>query len=331
MTRAAAAIFVASVAAAALIGGASRATITEAAGQLGPPPLGLDLYAPVPPDNPPTPEKVALGARLFFDPILSADGTIACASCHRPDRAFADAGATSAGVRGRRTTRNTPTVLNAAYRKSFFWDGRIRTLEEQVVQPIVNPNEMASLLDAAVGRLESRTDYRSAFDGAFGDGVNAANLARALATYVRTLRSGDSPADRYTAGDGTALDSDARAGLGLFRGRANCVQCHFGPLFSDDRFHNTGVSYGGPDPGRAAVTGDERERGRFRTPSLRDVALTAPYMHDGSMSTLDEVVAFYDRGGNSNPHLDPEIRPLRLTPLERRQLAAYLDALTGRH
>ena len=200
---------------------------------------------PVPAGNIPTPAAAALGKQLFFDPILSADGSVSCASCHRPERAFADAVARSSGVFGRRAARNTPSILNAGYGTALFWDGRARTLEDQVLQPITNPDEMGATLLEVVRRLADRPTYRDLFRSSFNEDVTAANLARALATYVRTMRAGGSAADRYAAGDETALDADARAGLRLFQGKARCVECHFGPLFTDERFHNTGVGWGG--------------------------------------------------------------------------------------
>ena len=298
-------------------------------GGFGAPPLGLDLFVPALPEHPPTAVLADLGERLFFDQLLSADRTLACASCHRPDHGFADVTAASEGVFGRRTTRNTPSLFNAAYGTFFFWDGRVQTLEEQVVQPISNPNEMGLPLPELVERLRARPEYREVFRAAFDGEATAENLARALASYVRTLRSGDSPADRYAAGDPDALDVGARAGFKLFRGKARCVECHIGPILTDERFHNTGVGWGGGDTGRFAITGDPTDWGRFNTPSLRNVALTAPYMHDGSMQTLETVVDFYDGGARPNQNLDLEIQPLQLTPEEKHQLVLYLRALTG--
>lgn len=295
-----------------------------------PTPVGLDEYYPVPDDNPLTREKIALGERLFFDPLLSGDSTVACASCHQPARAFSDSLSRSVGVRGLTTQRNAPTILNRAYGTSLFWDGRAASLEQAVVQPIQNPAEMNLPLPALVERLRASQHYRTEFASTFPDRVTAENLARALASYVRSLRSGNAAIDRFLHGDRGALSPEAQAGMRMFNGRANCVACHVGPTFADEKFHNTGVSWGTEDVGRHAVTGSEEDRGVFKTPSLRNVALTAPYMHDGSFRTLDEVVEFYNRGANPNPHLDPEIKPLRLTAEEQRQLVAFLRALTGR-
>ena len=294
-----------------------------------PTPFGLDEYYPVPADNPLTPAGVALGRRLFFDPVLSRDSTVACASCHLPDRAFSDSVVFSRGVAGQRTTRNAPSILNRTYGNALFWDGRAATLEEAVVEPIENPREMALSLRRLVRRLAGDSAYGAAFARAFGDGVSERTVARALASYVRTLRSGNAPADRYLAGDTAALSPEARRGLRVFAGRGNCIACHVGATFTDERFHNTGVAWGGGDPGRFAVTGDSADLGAFKTPSLRNVAVTAPYMHDGSLATLDDVIAFYDGGGTANPRLDPEIRPLGFSAEERRALRAFLEALTG--
>ena len=292
-------------------------------------PVGLDEYFPVPDDNPLSSAMVALGKRLFFDPLLSLDRTLSCASCHRPAQAFADSTPRSRGVGEQETRRNAPSILNRAYGQSLFWDGRARSLEEAVVQPIENPAEMALSLAALVARLQRDRGYRAEFTRAFPDSVSAPNVARALATYVRTLRSGDAPVDRYLRGARSALPAEAQAGMRLFNGKANCVTCHVGPIFSDEKFHNTGVSWGLGDTGRQSATGNEEDRGKFKVPSLRNAALTAPYMHDGSIATLEAVIEFYDRGGTPNPNRDPEVHALGFTALEKRALLAFLKSLTG--
>lgn len=298
-------------------------------------PLGLDAYMPIPEENPITPEKVSLGRRLFSDRRLSRDQTVACATCHDPNRAFTDGRAVSIGVFGRKGTRSVPTLLNRGYGASHFWDGRVAHLEEQVLKPIQDPTEMDMTVEEVLGRLERDRGYRNLFRAAFGRGngeVTADGLAQALASYVRTILSAGSPVDRYLNGDRDALPEQARRGLNLFRGKANCTACHLGPNFTDERFHNTGVAWREGrwlDPGRFAVTGKEADRGAFKTPTLREIALTAPYMHDGSIPALEQVVEFYDRGANSNPHLDSEIRPLRLTPEEKQALVAFLRTLRG--
>ena len=261
--------------------------------------------------------------------MLSVDRTLACASCHRPGHAFSDSVAHSRGVRAQETARNAPTILNRAYGQSLFWDGRAGSLEEAVVQPIQNRSEMDLPLLVLVGRLREDNAYRRAFAQEFPDTVTEQNIARALASYVRTLRSGNAPIDQFLGGERNALSPEAETGMRLFMGKANCVTCHVGPNFTDEKFHNTGVSGGAGDPGRQAVTGREEDRGSFKVPSLRNVALTAPYMHDGSFATLEAVIDFYDCGGSPNLRLDPEIRPLGLRLDQKKALVAFLNALTG--
>jgi cytochrome c peroxidase len=295
-------------------------------------PLGLDLYMPVPEENPLTADKVALGRRLFAEPRLSRDRSLSCASCHDPKRAFTDGQPVAVGVFGRKGSRNVPTLINRGYGASFFWDGRANSLEKQVLQPIQDPKELDMTLEDAVARLKEAEDYPKLFSTAFGREVNAEDLARALASHVRTILSGDSSYDRYLHGDRAALSAEARQGLELYRGKAHCTACHVGPNLTDERFHNTGVAWREGrllDPGRFAVTGKEADRGAFKTPTLREVARTAPYVHDGSLATLEDVVEYYSRGGNRNPHLDAELRPLQLTAEEKQALVAFLRALSG--
>ncbi len=285
---------------------------------LGPVPLGLDLYTPVPSGNALTADKVRLGRRLFHDTRLSDDGSLSCASCHDPERAFSQARPVAVGVHGREGTRNAPALINRAWGHSFFWDGRTASLEDQVLRPIEDPNELGSSAEDAARRV----------------GLSPEELSAALASYVRTIRSGDSAFDRFAHGDESALSAEARAGLRLFRNRARCTQCHVGPLFTDELFHNTGVAWFSDakrfrDDGRFMVTGREKDRGAFKTPTLREVARTAPYMHDGSLATLEAVVDFYDAGGRPNPNLDAGVRPLGLTPEEKRALVAFLESLSG--
>lgn len=302
--------------------------VVAARAQVIPTPLGLDEYMPVPSDNTLTAAKVKLGERLFFDPTLSADGRVSCASCHDPSRAFTTVARVAAGVFGRRGTRNAPTILNRGYGRSFFWDGRAATLEDQVLGPIQDRNEMGLSLSAFTARLQRSTLYLREFAAVFAEPPSPATAARALATYVRVQRVGDAPYDRYRAGDSSALSADAARGLRLFRGRANCASCHVGPNFTDEQFHNTGVSWGASDVGRYRVTRSTEDLGRFKTPTLRQLRLTSPYMHDGSFDSLAAVVDFYDAGGNSNPLLDSEMHPLRLTPQEKGHLIAFLLSLS---
>ena len=280
------------------------------------PPLGLDVYMPVPEGNPLTAAKIELGRQLFFDKRLSRDGTLSCAGCHDPERAFSDGRTVARGVGGAEGVRNSSALINRGYGQSFFWDGRAGSLERQAIEPILNPKELALTKD----ELERRTR------------LSAEEVAAALASYVRTIRSGDSPYDRFTMGQTGALSPPERAGLDLFRGKGHCVNCHAGPNFSDEQYHNTGVSWAGSrftDDGRFAVSGREEDRGAFKTPTLREVARTAPYMHDGSLGTLEQVVDFYSEGGRANPQLDPEIRARRFTPEEKRALVAFLRSLSG--
>lgn len=290
--------------------------------------LGLDEYVEVPASNPMTPAKIALGRKLFFDRALSADRTISCASCHRPELAFGDTARRSRGIHGRSTARNVPSILNRAYGRSFFWDGRAASLEETVLQPIESPREMGARLPSIVGRLRQDAEYRASFLEAFHDSPSATAVAQSLASYVRALRSAGSPVDRYFAGERDAISPNAARGMDLFLGKANCASCHSGPLLSDERFHITGVS--SSDRGRELATGRAEDEGAFKVPSLRNVAVTAPYMHDGSLRTLESVVDFYDRGGGQGaPHLDVELRPLRLSSDEKKALIAFLRSLTS--
>ena len=295
-------------------------------------PLGLDAFLPAPVDNPLTPSKVALGSRLFRDPVLSVDQSVSCASCHDPDKSFTDDRPTAVGVFGRVGPRRVPKLLNRGWGRSFFWDGRIPTLEEQVLQPVINSLEMDLPVAEAVERLRSRPRYASDFEAVFGRPPTRLDLARALASYVRTVVSGGSRYDRYVVGQSAALDERERLGLEIFRGKGNCVTCHLGPNLTDERFHNTGVAYRDgrfEDEGRFFVTGRERDLGAFKTPTLRNVAETAPYMHDGSLGTLEDVIDDYDEGGTENPHLDPEMTRLDLTAAEKAALLAFLKTLTG--
>lgn len=292
-------------------------------------PLGLELRS-VPKDNPMTEQRVGLGRRLFFDPILSADNTVACASCHQPSHGFAGIEARPRGIRGQRGTRRAPSLLNRAYGSSFFWDGRETTLEEQALRPIEDPTEMGSTVAAALDRLRANPSYKRQFEAVFSDGVTAANLSRALASFERVLLRGDSVIDRFRRkGDHKALTVQQRQGLWLYESKGRCWRCHKGANFTDEAYHNTGVSWGKnpPDLGRFAVTKKEEDRGRFKTPTLRGVALTGPYMHDGSFTSLEAVVEFYNRGGGANPNLDPILAPLNLSKDEVLSLVAFLKAL----
>jgi cytochrome c peroxidase len=294
-------------------------------------PLGLDVYRPGPADDPPTPRKVAVGRRLFHDRRLSVNGTLSCAGCHDPERAFTSKGTGASRVGAFVVTRDVPTLVNRTWGGTFFWDGRAASLEAQVLQPILNPHELGLTEGRLLDIVRSRP-YRERFEAVFGAEPTTAHVARALASYVRTILAGNSPFDRHNAGDASALGEPARRGLRLFMGKAACSSCHPGPNFTDEGFHNTGVAWrtGSPaDSGRANVTGRPEDLGAFKTPTLRQVQVTAPYMHDGSFTSLDRVVDYYDRGGQRNPGLDSRLRPLHLSPPEKRDLVAFLVALTG--
>lgn len=296
------------------------------------PPLGLDAHMPAPPDNPVTNAKAALGRRLFFDQGLSRDHSTSCATCHDPQLAFTDREPVAVGIGGQKGARRTPRLINRVYGRSFFWDGRVKSLEEQVLKPIENPVEMDLSLDLAVDRLRADDSYAGAFQEVFGAAPEPRHIAMALATYVRTIVSGDSRYDRYVAGDAGALGAAERRGLELFRGKASCVVCHLGPNLTDEDFHNTGVGWeqgASRDLGRARVTAQEDDKGAFRTPTLREVASTGPYMHDGSLKTLEDVVDFYSDGGKPNPYLDGEMSRLDLTAAEKVDLIAFLHTLSG--
>ena len=353
---------------------------------------GLDLYRPVPDDNPLTPAKVDLGRRLFNERRLSKDGSRACASCHDPDRSFTNGKRFGEGVGRALSTRNVPALLNRAWGRSFFWDGRVPTLEDQVLQPILHPDELA-MTSTGIVALARSDRYRQRFTSAFGNeqdvvsgfsrtsGVTSGfsrtlfaapgaafgfnrttpitvrigtgrgevldpyaglsdddarelrHVAQALAAYVRTIQAGDAPYDRYVAGNRSALNASARRGLGVFRGKGGCTGCHVGPTFSDEDFHNTGVAWRTgrlADEGRGALTNTAPLLGAFKTPTLREIARTAPYMHNGSFATLAEVVDHYDRGGVPNPGLDTQLRPLKLTAAEKQDLIAFLRSLNGK-
>lgn len=334
------------------------------------PPLGLPAV-PVPADNPVTAAKVALGRKLFYDRRLSLNNTISCAMCHVPEQGFtSNELATAVGFEGRSVRRNAPTVYNSAYLRRLFHDGREHSLEQQAWGPLLAPNEMANpSVGSVLERLGRLSDYDGLFEAAFsGRGATMETLGGALASYQRTLISGDSPFDRwYFGGEADALGPQARRGFDLFTGKGGCSACHTVggeyALFTDDAMHNTGIGYRAsmtPEPetrqvtvapgvvlevprgviesvsevpandlGLYEVTQDPSDRWKYRTASLRNVALTAPYMHDGSIGTLREVIEYYDAGGAPNPLLDPRVRPLGLTPQEMEDLTAFLRSLTG--
>ena len=297
-------------------------------------PVGLQVTsANIPDDNSMNDDKIALGKLLYFDPRFSKDETVSCATCHNPFHGFADSTRTSTGVGGKHGTRNSPTLINRLFSADQFWDGRVKDLEHQVPGALLNPITMAMGSETEVAeRVRGIKGYAPLFVKAFGDDtVDVGRISKAIAAYERTLVSGDSPYDRHQDGDKDALSASAIRGLALFTGKANCKTCHTGFNFTDEDYNNIGVGMAKPEPdvGRYAVTKNDADRGKFKTPTLRNVALTAPYMHDGSEETLEDVIAFYDQGGIPNPNLSKEIRPLGLTAQEKQDLVAFLETLTG--
>jgi len=297
-------------------------------------PLGLDKnYAKwIPADNPLTTAKVELGKKLYFDPRLSADGAISCARCHKPEHGFADDSPFSDGVKGQLGDRNSPTVLNRLYSKAQFWDGRAASLEEQALGPVQNPVEMASSLPLMVSSLAKIAAYKPDFQKAFGsEEVTADRVAKAIASFERTVLSGNSAFDHFQAGDTNAISESAQRGFAVFVSKGNCAQCHPLPNFTDEQYHNLGVGMDKPNPdlGRYKVTKNEKDKGAFKTPTLRDLVNTEPYLHDGSGNTVEAVVELVDRGGLRNPNLDLKMKPLRLTKKEQADLVEFLKSLTG--
>lgn len=290
----------------------------------------LPLQVPVPEDNPQSPGKIALGRQLFFDPRLSGDNTMSCATCHLPDKAFGDGLPRGIGRNERPLSRNTPTLLNVAFASRLLWDGRAGSLEEQALLPIQSPEEMHQDLDELEDELNSVPGYVEQFQAVFGTPATREGVARAIAAFERTLLTEPSPFDRYLGGDQEALSESAKRGLELFRGDAGCIRCHHGPLLSDGRTYRLGVSF--QDDGLATVTGRREDRGKFRTPSLRNVAQTGPYMHDGSLKTLEDVVFFYYRGvpAAASGGLRLDIEPLTGQSFsEIPDLVSFLESLTG--
>lgn len=297
-------------------------------------PFGLDPSgAVIPEDNPLTKEKIELGRLLFFDKRLSKDNTIACASCHMPQFAFTDGKPVSTGIKGQKGGRSAPAALNRLFSTAQFWDGRAATLEEQSVGPFINPVEHGfANHDEMIAKMKKIPGYRKLFKEVFGTDITIEGVGKAIASFQRTILSGSSPADRFDlGGDQNAISPEAQKGLELFRGKARCTRCHSGFNFTDEKFHNLGIGWdtGMVDLGRYMVTKNPADIGAFKTPTLREIARSAPYMHDGRFKTLEEVVNFYNQGGVKNPYQDELIIPLNLTEEEKRQLVAYLRTLNG--
>jgi cytochrome c peroxidase len=299
-------------------------------------PLGLPVV-PWPTDNPYSREKAELGRLLYFDTRLSSDQTISCASCHNIRCGFSDCRALPIGINQKVGTRHSPTVINAAYSTHLFWDGRASSLEEQCKGPLANTKEMAEATDVheahrqCAEQVNKIPGYRSLFKKAFGlDDINIDLIAKAIATFERTILSGNSPYDRYQAGDTSALSQEQLRGMQVFE-KVECARCHAGFNFSDGRFLNIGIGMEAPqpDPGRYAITHIQNDWGAFKVPTLREVEHTGPYMHDGSLNTLEAVIDYYDKGGIKNKNLHPLIRPLHLSDEDKRAMVSFLKALSG--
>jgi len=306
--------------------------ITQANAQvLGPQRLGPLPPVIAPPGNPPSSLKIHLGKELYFDARLSADGTVSCATCHNPALGWSDEGPTSKGIRGQFGGRRAPPVSNAAYSPLQFWDGRSPSLEDQAKGPIQNPIEMGNTHQAMIQTVDRIDGYIEEFRAVFGEGpITVDQVAEAIAAFERTVVTTDSKFDRYARGDHQALTPLEKQGLEIFNGKGHCTSCHWGPYFSDGRFHNIGVPAKdpkNPDTGRFAVTKNPLDMGAFKTPTVRDAARRAPYLHDGSEKTLESLIDFYDHGGGKDPNLDPLMVPLGLTKLEKKALVAFIKAL----
>jgi len=298
-------------------------------------PLGLQAGAAYVPDaNPLSKEKIELGRLLYFDPRLSRDNSVSCATCHAPEMGFSDGKPTSTGIEGQVGGRNAPTVMNRLFSAEQFWDGRSPDLEDQALGPVQNPIEMGHTLDAMIGDLNGISGYGPHFEAAFGTPeITKERVAQAIASYERIVLSGNAPFDRYEAGDKSAMSAAAVRGMEIFNDgeRGNCVTCHAGFNFTDESYHNLGVGMDAAkvDLGRYEVTKVDTDRGAFKTPTLRNISDSGPYMHDGSETTLAGVVEFYNKGGVPNNQLSAEIRPLNLSDQEKADLVAFLEALNG--
>ncbi len=297
-----------------------------------------EFYEPLPAmkhpaDNPWSKEKEDLGKILYFDPRLSGSNWISCATCHNPGLGWGDGLPRAIGDGQKELGRHSPTIFNSGYFEKQLWDGRADTLEQQALGPIAAEGEMNQDLDALVAELKGITGYVRLFKKVFPkQGVTKKNIANAIATFERSVVSNNAPYDKYFAGDKSAMSKSALNGMTLYFGKAKCGICHNGPAFTDSGFHNIGVKQHGPlknDPGRYGITKDPSDKGAFKTPGLRDVSLSAPYMHDGSEKTLKDVIQFYNRGGDVAENRSPFITPLELTDKEVDDLTEFLKALDG--
>ena len=304
-------------------------SLTQLPGNLS----ALPLSPPIPAGNPQTPAKIELGKMLFFDTRLSRDGSLSCATCHDPDKGFSDARPRAVGIGNKILARRSPTVLNAAYNPLQFWDGRAHSLEEQAAMPILSSVEMGMPdRGSLVSVLEQIPDYRERFDQVFGGPVSFQHITAAIAAFERTLVTPNSAFDRYARGDKQALTEPQKRGLIVFFGKASCTQCHNGPNFTDNKFYALGLLPGEGetrDPGRFAISKDPLDQSAFKTPSLRNVTDRAPYLHNGSIATLPEVIDWYNRGGGEGQKSDL-IHPLGLTADEQNDLLSFIVSLNGK-
>ncbi len=300
-------------------------------------PLGLPpVYWPE--DNPYSKAKIGLGRLLYFDKRLSSDNTVACASCHSPKHGFTDGAPVSTGIHGQKGGRSAPTVINRAFSRRQFWDGRAYSLEDQAKGPVANPIEMTDEMDPAkahqaiVDRLKKIPGYVSQFKKVFGtEDFTMDHVAKAIATFERTVLSGNAPYDKYKNGDKKAMSASQVRGMNIFVKKTACDSCHLGFNFTDGSYVNVGIGMDKPQPdlGRYSVSNREEDKGAFKTPTLREIEHTGPYMHDGRFKTLEEVVEHYDKGGVKNRWLDERLKPLKLTEQEKKDLVAFLKALSG--
>jgi cytochrome c peroxidase len=295
------------------------------------PPLGLPPV-PWPSDNPYSAARVELGRCLFFDPRFSANGTVSCATCHPPEHAFAGGEPAPVGVTGNPLRRRAPTLINRAYGRSQFYDGRAATLEDQIAGPVTAPDEMGTTKEAAAEAVSKIAGYAALFERAFGDSkVTYDRITKAIASFERTILSGNSPYDRFLNGDKQALTAQAKRGLQIFERTGECSECHNGFNFTNEKFASLGIdpALHSPDLGLAAITGKRRDDEKFKVPTLREVARTGPYMHDRRLKTLDAVLEFYRKGGQPGPYLDSRIAPFFLDAPAKADLLAFLESLSG--
>ncbi len=290
--------------------------------------------APAPADNQLTPDRAELGKILFFDPRLSGSNWISCATCHNPALGWSDGLPTAVGVGMKILHRATPTILNTAYNRIQMWDGRAPSLEDQATGPLLSPDEMNQNLDDLFEELSAIPGYKELFEKSYpGEGISKKTISKAIASFERTVVSTEAPFDKWRKGDQKAISESAKRGFVLFEDKANCTACHQGFNFVDNGFHNIGLKKisESPDEGRFAHKKVKVLKGAFKTPTLRDIALTAPYMHNGAYKTLQEVVDHYNRGGDDRENLDPNLKPLNLTDQEKVDLVAFMRSLTGKH